>query len=363
MKVVDAALDAHYQGTVTSTTMCWKIKRTDEVIITATELDKDIPFDLVDDGEGDGELIYLSDSGINRSALEATADFKVGNMELQGIIDSSIVTVEDIRAGLYDFARVWIFQVNWKDLTQKELKLETGFLGQISLNNDIYVAEFRDLLELFLNEIGSIVTEECIVDLFDGKCRVVEVPSNWAPTTAYTETNSLDANVGDYVSPTGTSDKDRIFRCTVAGTSDGSEPTWNLTIGGTTIEAGGVEWTTVQANQVAATVDVVTSRSEFTITTSPTTDAPDIHFQEGTILFTSGPNGNLVNRNEIKSWDLATRKLILALPLPFDITSGETLTLSAGCTKSTARCNTYLNIYNYRGWPHVPGTNKLLVSP
>jgi len=363
MKAIDAALDAHMQQTVTSLTMCWKIKRRDGVLITATELDKDVPFDLVDDGEGNGELIYASTTGMNRSALEATADFKIGNMELQGIIDSSIVTIGDIRSGRYDFAQVWIFQVNWKDLTQKELKLETGFLGEISLHNEIYVAEFRDLLELFLNEIGDLVVEECPVDLFDSKCKVVEVPTLWAATTAYVVTDPLDASKGNYVSPSGASDKDRIFRCTKAGTSDGSEPSWNLTIGGTTTESGGVEWTTLQANKINATVDVVTDRREFTITTSPVTDAPDIHFQEGTILFSTGLNGNLVDRNEIKSWTLSTRKLVLALPLPDNIVSGEILTLSAGCTKSAARCNAFLNIHNYRGWPHVPGQNKLFQAP
>ena len=363
MKLVEASLDAHMQGTVTSLTMCWKIKRRDGVIITATELDKDVPFDLVDDGEGDGELIYASSTGMNRSALESTADFKVGNMELQGLIDSTIVTVEDIRAEIYDFAQVWIFQVNWKDLSQKELKLETGFLGEISLHNEIYVADFRDLLELFLNEIGDLVVEECPVDLFDSKCKVVEVPTLWAPATGYVVTILHDASIGDYVSPSGASDKDRIFRCSKAGTSDGSEPSWNLTIGGITIESGGVEWTTLQANQVAATVDVVTDRREFTITTSPATDAPDIHFQEGTLLFSTGLNGGLVDRNEIKSWTLSTRKLILARPLPFNVISGDIFALSSGCTKTTGRCNAYLNIFNHRGWPHVPGQNALLQTP
>lgn len=363
MKGIDPALDTHMQGTVTSMATCWKIKRTDGVIITATELDIDIPFDLVGDGEGDGELIYKSSTGFNRSALEGTADFKIGNMEIQGLIESVVITKQDIRAERYDFAQVWIFQVNWKNLAHKEIKLQTGFLGRISLLDNVFVAEFRDLLELFLNEIGEIVIEECPVDLFDSKCKVLEVPPNWAATTAYAATDPQQVEIGNYVSPVAASASDRIFRCTVAGTSGGSEPAWNLTIGGTTTD-GTVTWTTMQANRIVATVDVVTDRSEFTITTSPSTDAPDLHFREGTTLFSSGPNSDLVKRGVIKSWDLATRKIVLARPMPDNITSGETMVLHAGCDKSTARCSAgFFNIFNHRGWPHVPGTNKLYTPP
>lgn len=365
MKVIEAGLDTHMQGDVTSMAQCWKIKRRDGVLITATSLDIDIPFDLVDDGEGDGELIYSSDDGFNRSALENSADFKIGNTELQGILTSNSVTAKDIRAGRYDFAQVWIFQVNWKNLAQKEIKLQTGFLGQISLHDDIFLAEFRDLLELFLNEIGNIVTEECIVDLFaTGTCKVRETPPDWAATTAYTITSEQDAALGDYVSPVAVpaTDSDRIFRCTVAGTSSGSEPTWNLTIDGETTD-GGVTWTTMRANRIVATVDVVTDQSVFSITTSPTTDAPDLHFREGTVIFTTGPNSDLVTRNEIKNWDLGTRTITLALPMPDLITSGETLDLHAGCDKGVVRCAQFFNIFNFRGWPHVPGDNAMAQGP
>jgi hypothetical protein len=364
MKVIDSTLDTHMQGITTSMTTCWKLKRTDGVIIAATSLDIDVPFDLVDDGESDGLLIYKSDTGFNRTALESTADFKVGNMEIQGIIESTTITKEDIRAERYDFAQVWIFQVNWKNLTHKEIKLQTGFLGRISIHDNLFVAEFRDLLELFLNEIGDIVVEECPVDLFDSKCKVIEVPTNWQGTTAVTETNTADASIGDYVSPTGASDKNRIFRCTKGGTTDASEPTWDLTIGNVTTETGGVEWTTMHANRLVGTVATVVDQSEITITMSPAADAPDIHLREGTAKFIDGPNTNLALRSAVKDWDLATGTILFARPLPFTITVGEDLNLSAGCDKSIGRCSGgFFNINNYRGWPHVPGTNKIVRPP
>ncbi|MCX2728562.1 hypothetical protein OO015_13815 (plasmid) [Thermomicrobium sp. 4228-Ro] len=58
----------------------------------------------------------------------------------------------------------------------------------------------------------------------------------WQPNTAY--------SVGDYVIPTAfnTSGPRRLYRCTTAGTSGASEPSWPTTEGGT-VNDGTVVWT------------------------------------------------------------------------------------------------------------------------
>ncbi len=391
MKDISAGLTSHIQDEVTSLTTCWKLKRTDGVILAATSLDVDVPFDLgpFDSNDTDGELTYAAATGYDRTALASTADFKIDNMEVQGLLTSTTVTKEDVRAELYDYAEVKIFQVNFRDLTQGPIKMQRGFLGQVNLKFDLFVAELRGLLQLYAQEIGDIITPECKVDVFDSKCKVSELPPIREYGKAYVETNLNDADVGDYVRPDVFND--RYFRCTVAGTSEaasdlqledgsgslllegtgalvlegaaGGNPSWNLTLGGTTVD-GTVTWTTVRANQVPATVDVVTDRRVFTVTTSPATDAPDIFFREGLVLFSTGPNSSLALKREVKDWDLVTRKVTLWRPMPFDVTSGETLLLSSGCNKSTGVCSgTYLNIYNHRGHPHVPGENKMVEAP
>lgn len=389
MKAASAGLNTHIGLTTTSLTTCWKLKTTGNELITATALDIDVPFNL-DDGEGDGELVYLSSTGFNRSALENSGDFRVGNMELSGLIESTQITKEDIRAGVYDFAKVWIFEVNWKDLTQGPIKMQRGYLGQISLRDNIFVAEFRDLLDLFLSEIGEIVTEDCPVDLFDGKCRVQELPADWVPSTAYTETSEQGAEIGSYISADSQSallmedgneilledgsgillleslNANRIFRCTVGGTSDATPPTFDLTIGNLTVESGGgVTWEAMQANQNLVRVTGVSiARRVFTVEgVGLAMDAPDIHFQDGTLTFMDGPNIRMVKRREIKQWTLSSGTLELWRPMPFDITVGETLTIYAGCTKTAERCVQYKNINNHRGWLHVPGTNQMVQTP
>ncbi len=388
MKAASAGLDAHYQSETTSIATFWKLKTRAGGIITATSLDIDVDYDLVD-GEGDGSQTYKASTGFNRSALENTADFKVGNMEIRGVLESTQITAEDIRAEIYDFAKVWIFQLNWKDKTQGELKLQRGYLGRISLRDELFVAEFRDLLDLFLSEVGEIVVEECPIDLFDGKCRVQQLPADWLPTTVYTATIEQGAEIGSYISADSQSavlmedgneilledgsgilllesaNSNRLFRCTVGGTSDATIPAFDLTLGNLTVEAGGVTWEAMQANQnLVRVTGVSVARRVFTVEgVNLAMDAPDIHFEEGTVAFRDGPNAPLVNDDEIKTWDLSSGTVELWQPMPFDITVGETLLMFAGCTKTMARCVQFKNINNHRGWKNVPGTNAMVQGP
>jgi len=60
---------------------------------------------------------------------------------------------------------------------------------------------------------------------------------DWAATTAYT--------VGNMVQPT--TPNGYVYRCTTAGTSAGSEPTWPTADPGDTVADGTVVWTLVSA--------------------------------------------------------------------------------------------------------------------
>lgn len=66
------------------------------------------------------------------------------------------------------------------------------------------------------------------------KFAIVEPAGTWAASTAYSLT--------DKVRPLTSPPSGKLFRCTTAGTSGGSEPTWNTTLGGTTND-GSVVWT------------------------------------------------------------------------------------------------------------------------
>ena len=84
---------------------------------------------------------------------------------------------------------------------------------------------------------------------------------------------------------------------------------------------------------------------------------PNGYFSDGMITFTSGANIGL----SMEVRDFTSGRFGLFLPMPNAITVGDTYTAIAGCDKLFDTCaNRFHNAINFRGEPHVPGTDKLL---
>ncbi len=102
------------------------------------------------------------------------------------------------------------------------------------------------------------------------------------------------------------------------------------------------------------TVTSVTDRRVFK--DSARTEAAGF-FTYGTITFTDGLNDGLTM--EVK--DFRSSVIELVLPMPFTVQAGDTYILKAGCDKTFATCKAaFSNALNFRGEPHVPGTDKML---
>lgn len=356
MKSISAELDAHLGGRELTIATCWKLNRKDGVIMGFTDLDKDIPFDL---GDGDGEIIYDAATGYTRTNIQTTGDLAVDNLEVDGVLDSSQITDEDIRAGRYDAAQIKIFVVNYEDLSQGAVKLRSGELGDILQNNINFKAELRGLMQKLTQEQLEVFTPACRADFGpNARCKVKSTPLEWQPLTSYTARVTGDAGIGDVVKSSQAADADRHFICITAGVSASGEPTWNLTLGETTGDGGAV-WETRRAFNITATVDVVDTNGKFSIISD--TDAPDELFTGGLATFTSGANLNI--SKEIKDFGLSPIEVQVFEAFPYEVMPGDTLTLRAGCLKTLQACIDFNNIFNMRAEPYVPGMKKVLRVP
>lgn len=79
--------------------------------------------------------------------------------------------------------------------------------------------------------------------------------ADWAATTAYV--------VGDFVKATSEAQPTLLFECTVAGTSGGTEPSWDTTPGNTTVDSG-VTWTTRSATMASIFLTSMDEQEGFT---------------------------------------------------------------------------------------------------
>ncbi len=355
MKSASAGLIAHLAASTTTLATCWKIKRTDGVILGFTDHDQDLSVDLSD---GDGSITYASAVGYDRSGIRSTAEFKADNLEVIGFFDSAAITEADLRGGRYDFAEVKIFLVKWDDLSLGVLKLRRGEIGEVTLRDGQFRAELRGLIDRYRQEIGDLYQPSCRADLGDTKCGVRLDPPEWLPLQAYTVRQARDAVTGSVVKPL--SFNDRHFKCTTAGTSGSGEPAWNLTIGGTTND-GSVVWTTIQALTIEAVVVSVANKREFTIDYTGSASETLITGGLCTILDSGSPSpANALIKREIKQFAFSPPTIVLFDPMPFTISVGDPVTLTAGCAKTVAACrDLFDNIENLRGEPYIPGNDLL----
>lgn len=153
----------HMQGEVTTLATCWRLERTDGAVMGFTSHPEDIIFEAV---------AYAAETGFYPTDTEHRADMSTDNAEAQGFLDSSAITEEDIEAGLYDGARIECFVVNYVDLSQGKMILQTGFIGRITRSGEAFTAEMRGLAQKLQKNIGRVYGETCDAILGDARCGV-----------------------------------------------------------------------------------------------------------------------------------------------------------------------------------------------
>ena len=341
MKTVPAGLQTHLDAGVTTLATLWKVTRRDGTVLGFTDHDADLVV---------GGVTYTAATGYTRTAIQSSADFAVDNLDLEGILASGAVTEADIRAGLYYGAQVIISVCNYADLASGTVELRRGWLGQIRVRQGTYVAELRGLTDRLQQTIGRVYGRECDADLGDTRCGVRLDPPTWQASTAYTQRQTADAATGSVVQPT--SANGAYFKCSVAGTSGGTEPTWNTTPGATTTD-GSVTWVALQALKRAGLVDSVVDNH--------TLNDPTLTQQiwaGGKVTWLTGDNAGAAQ--EIKAADASGNITLWEEPASA-MQAGDTFTIQAGCQKRrTNDCVTLFdNAKNFRGFDTIPGTDYL----
>ena len=369
MKTISASLKAHLAQEVTTLCTCWEVHRKDGVVLRFTDHDKD----LVVSGE-----TYVASSGYMRTAVEQQSTGAVDNLDITGILASEAIDPDELRAGLFDYAEMKMFVVNWRDTSQGILKLHRGRLGEVTLTpSGMFRAELRGLGQNLSQNIGEVFQPECRADLGDSRCKFPLLP----PTILSNKAYSLGSFVRVECSPDPLAENqaryfDRIFECTTAGTT-GAAPVPSFDA---TLEAETTWGTAVFTSRLSfvrhGVVAANPGRKVFALQEgfSPDGLLPDGWFDYGAVKFETGRNvGSAI---EIKQWRGLEREVTLFLEAPFTPEEGDQVILFPGCDKRLETCASKFsisgsssfpsargNVWNFRGEPHVPGADELLWYP
>jgi hypothetical protein len=154
--------------------------------------------------------------------------------------------------------------------------------------------------------------------------------------------------------------ENRIYECTTAGTTAGSAPTYDETVGNTTTDGSAV-FTTREAWMREAVIASVTDQRIFGITVADPR-AVDDWFSYGVAHWESGASVGL--GMEVKNFTQTGGVVELFLPMRRTLAVGDKLRIFPGCPRYLTICkDKFDNVIDYRGFPHVPGNDFVAQYP
>lgn len=163
MRIISPDLETHFAGGLTTLATCWRLIREDGVVFGFTDHDQPLTFESVD---------YDSIAGFTPTTVESKSNMSVDNLDMEGQTFPSKITESDLLSGLYDYAEIEIFLVNYEDLTQGRLVVKRGKLGEVSISGQMFQAEVRGLTQYLSQTIGQVFSPSCRAILGDSRCKV-----------------------------------------------------------------------------------------------------------------------------------------------------------------------------------------------
>ena len=161
-RTISANLKAHYAEEVRTIARCWQITRQDSVVLGFTDHDEDLEI---------GGVTYEALNSGQTSAVEANDNLSADTMDIQIVLDSEGITEADVKAGRYERAMLWIFEVDYTTVGDGYVTLGYGYIGELTLHDNYISAEFRSLSQILQNNIGRVCMPTCDAQLGDSRCQ------------------------------------------------------------------------------------------------------------------------------------------------------------------------------------------------
>lgn len=357
---------------------CWRAVLQNGTVYGFT----DHPEDLVVDG-----VIYRAATGFTPSAVVGTNTLAVDNMEVQGMLNSDGITEGDLNAGLWDYAEIFIFQVNYADLTMGQLKLARGRLGEVTSKRNDFVAELRGLTDAYSRMIGELYSPACRAQLGDSRCGI---DLSTHTVTGTVQAVSADGRViGDSARTepgppagktiTGVSQAQAaVVACPAHGFKSGQMVMISGVIGVSQQNLNGINGrnyiiTVIDADHFSIPVDTRALATDpangptnealvYSVYVSGGTATPAGgigRFTYGLMTMTSGANIGL--SMEVGAY--VPGSITLRLSFPYPLTIGDTYSMTPGCGKRFIEdcVGVWGNGVRFRGEPFLPGMDQLII--
>lgn len=142
---------------------CYKITRVDGTVYRLTGHDRDITLD--------GE-VYTPMDTVEVSAIRRETALKAQNADSKGIISSTLIKSDDLRAGKYKKAKIEETLVDWKFPFAGKIIKNVFWVMNVSYDGEAWSADLESLPHFLGAKVGDIYTRDCGYNLGDSDCGV-----------------------------------------------------------------------------------------------------------------------------------------------------------------------------------------------
>lgn len=159
MRTIPLQLLQHKRQSATTLCGLIRIETNDGEVLGMTTLDRDITYN-----DGQGELLYKAAVGFQPASIYAASDFGVDNTEFQSLVPEYDLDLDQFRvnAGVYNYAKFWLYEVNYEDLSQGHWTVMHGTLGEMrSVDGITLWGELRSLMDYFRKPICQLDSLSC----------------------------------------------------------------------------------------------------------------------------------------------------------------------------------------------------------
>lgn len=153
---------AHLATGNTTRALCWRVERADGEVLGFTDHDAPITF---------GGLTYEAASAFEGSELSESLGLAVDDQDIAGALSSDRITAADLIRGVYDGARVEIFDMNWSAPAARQLQ-GTFVVGEVERGEVGFRAEMRSEVARLGAKAGGRFIPECSAAIGDARCGV-----------------------------------------------------------------------------------------------------------------------------------------------------------------------------------------------
>ena len=174
-KQIPIQLQAHYNGYATTTCTITRIRNKQGLLFGLTDTDHSFVYDAAPPspgmpGDDFGPMLHRADNGgVSMSKTEAAADLTVNNAEMTTIISDEL-TPEKLLSGILDSAEVYIYRVNFMDLSQGHELVDYGFADAARMEGQQVIIAFRSQSDLLKEPQILLWSKTCGHEFGGPKC-------------------------------------------------------------------------------------------------------------------------------------------------------------------------------------------------